>query len=416
MNLPRFNSKHFDRKEIFTTVMNSSQHANFRLVLKVLLISVYSLDLMVTPCDITQIKPGNCSHPRWDWVGPFNRCLTMAFLQSSWDKVQEQCVSYGGTLVKIVNSVQNQRIQRRYKCGGPVVWNSCKARYAWIGLRRDTQSSNYTWVSDGTKWTQGVDFGNTVQQIRGDCIYWHRMTFDWRTDSCSGPNHESKPEKPKILSKYVTFFLGEQLTATCRSLLGIHGEMRFYILGNTTEFIRARNTTLVRYTEVHDLDWNGKCNRYAEGSLSIPVTWDLLGKTLACVSATTKNTPICSANDTFCARITTFPSEPDFCISCWVKGHVLLSVMIAVAPVITLLLLKLVCRTETHASSLGGEDLQMALARASRGKPETVSGVEGHHSDDQGSHKHSEGSGVTGVQLDDQDDQDSEDGQSLAES
>ncbi|RUS79069.1 hypothetical protein EGW08_013174 [Elysia chlorotica] len=135
------------------------------------------------------------------------------------------------------------------------------------------------------------------------------------------------------------FIIGEKIYVTCRSLLGLHGQIKFYIVGNDSSMDILsfdKEAAVLNYTEDRKIDWNGKCNRFAVARLSLLFNRQLDGKSLACVSNITDNIPICSSDDKFCTKLKKFDfstKEKSYCLSC-----VILDYAIIIAPIVLLLL------------------------------------------------------------------------------
>ncbi|RUS79067.1 hypothetical protein EGW08_013172 [Elysia chlorotica] len=384
----------------------SAQVNGFRVLVIFLLTEVFDFSYSPPWCDITQLRHGNCSKYPYVWIPAFKKCLANTESHHSFDETEAICRDWGGHLVKIENDKQNDRLNYPYECGPQKV--QCTVKYPWIGLRR-TEYNSFTWVSDGTNWTHGVDWGRLSLNESADCVYWDHFDQMWELQECDDStngvceeDYESKPEKPEIISETVTSAVGITIKVTCRSLLGVHGAMMFYILGagdgpNTELHIFESATLVVNYTEEHKLDWNGKCNRFVETKLSLPFSEKLVGKTLACVSYISDNNSICATGDKFCTKLKEFEissKRSSFSLQSFILDHVIIIApfVVSVVACIFIILWKARAKPKPPVKQNPSASIVNHIKKGSRPKLETLFNHEIEDNSKSGGRKLSKGS------------------------
>lgn len=126
-------------------------------------------------------------------------------------------------------------------------------------------------------------------------------------------NLESQPYPPLIHSsdakgERTEIKVGQNFTVECHSYVGEKGSLRFALF-NGTEFAFLNSSVPQVSREDPRTDHTDKCSKFAQTILSLPMTPDLDGKTLSCVSGSIGHVAVCSDADRYCEAITTFTTD-----------------------------------------------------------------------------------------------------------
>ncbi|GFS14951.1 transposase [Elysia marginata] len=276
-------------------------------------------------CDVSQARSDNCTSPGFVYMKVFDKCVGVISEKLNFAFYAQKCNDTGGKLLKIESKQQNEALL-----------NLTTKNRLWIGLRYNYDEKTFYWTSDGSL----LPIPNTITKIdtaylksslkmysyvlwtrKDGSVLWQSYFGSPALNGFCEVDLVSRPRTPTILqpqadssaeaaSNGTVVRLGETFNVTCHAQLGVWGKLGFLLFGeNSTRYIDARNSsTLVRYTEEEKLNEDGKCDRFAEATLSLQVIAYLEGKTLACVSHITNYSSIrlCSAYDVYCVNVTTF--------------------------------------------------------------------------------------------------------------